>query len=165
MKIIFMNTLFQIDEKKYGKEYKNHFFEQYKIYIESADKISERRQKANNFFITINTFIITILWFLFKLEWLKELGYIKELVLILWFLISIIFWFLIRSYKQLNTWKFSVIHKIEEKLPLSLYSYERKILWEWKDYTKYYSFSHIELLLPIIFWIWYIIILLLFICN
>lgn len=160
-----MQKLFINEEKKYGSEYKNHLFEQYKLYIDSADKISDRRQKANNFFLAINTALFTILWFLFKIENLQELLYLKELVIFLWILLSIIFWFLIRSYKQLNTWKFSVIHEIEEKLPLALYWYERNVLWKWKDYNKYYSFSHIELLLPIVFWVWYFITLIYFVCN
>lgn len=160
-----MKKLFINEEKKYGWEYKNHLFEQYKLYIESADKISDRRQKANNFYLAINTTLFTVLWFLFKIENLQELLYLKELVIFLWILLSIIFWFLIRSYKQLNTWKFSVIHEIEKKLPLALYWYEWNILWEWKDYKKYYSFSHIELLLPIVFWVWYFVTLIYFIFN
>ena len=69
--------------------------------------------------------------------------------------ICIIFWYLIRSYKQLNIGKFVVIHKIEESLPLALYKYEWEILGEGKDKNKYYPFSHIELWIPWIFGILY----------
>ena len=63
-------------------------------------------------------------------------------------IICVIFWCLIRSYKQLNTAKFALIHEIEKHLPLALYKYEWKILGEGKDVSKYYPFSHIELAVP-----------------
>lgn len=53
--------LFSITEENYGAEYKAHLFEQYKLYIESAEKISDRRQSANNYFIAINTALISLL--------------------------------------------------------------------------------------------------------
>ncbi|MCX6785328.1 MAG: hypothetical protein NTZ18_00560 [Candidatus Komeilibacteria bacterium] len=77
--------------------------------------------------------------------------------------ICIIFWYLIRSYKQLNTGKFSVIHKIEERLPLTLYKYEWEVLGNGKDKNKYYPFSHIELCIPIILGVIYLILGIIFI--
>ena len=47
--------LSRVGEKEYGQQYKDHLFSQYQHYIESAEKISDRRQNANNYFITINT--------------------------------------------------------------------------------------------------------------
>jgi hypothetical protein len=64
---------------------------------------------------------------------------------------STIFWFLINSYKQLNTAKFALAHEIEEKLPLKLYRDEWKVLGEGRDRKKYYPFSHIEKLIPVLF--------------
>lgn len=49
------NKLLKTKETNYGEKYKEHLFEQYKLYCESAEKISDRRQNANNYFITINT--------------------------------------------------------------------------------------------------------------
>jgi len=60
---------------------------------------------------------------------------------------------LIRSYKQLNTAKFKVLHEIEEKLVMNLHKYEWEILEEGKNYKVYYPFSHIEMLIPWIFFI------------
>ena len=39
-----MSDLFSKDQKDYGDEYKNHLFEQYKLFIESVEKTSDRRQ-------------------------------------------------------------------------------------------------------------------------
>jgi len=60
-------------------------------------------------------------------------------------------WFLLRSYKQLNTGKFKVIHEIEKKLPLALYDFEWKILDEGKNRNTYFPFSHIEMIIPWVF--------------
>ena len=56
------SQLFQNSKDEYGEDYASHLLEQYKLYVESAENISDRRQNANNFFITIK---ITIYYFLF----------------------------------------------------------------------------------------------------
>jgi len=35
--------------------------EQYKLYVELMDKVSERRHQANSFFLTVNTILVTAL--------------------------------------------------------------------------------------------------------
>jgi hypothetical protein len=52
--------------------------------------------------------------------------------------------------------KVRVIHEIEKHLPLALYRYEWKVLGEGKDKRKYYPFSHIELLIPWVFGVIYV---------
>jgi hypothetical protein len=54
-------SLFRIPPDQYGGEYQNHLLEQYKFYLQMADKISDRRQSANNFFLTVNTALIAFL--------------------------------------------------------------------------------------------------------
>ncbi len=156
--------LFQKPEKEYGNNYKSHLFEQYKLYIQSAEKISDRRQNANNYFITINTALISFLGLSFQIKLLNDLDWFKPLFAILGIIICIIFWFLLRSYKQLNSGKFKVIHEIEKNLPLALYDYEWKILGEGKNKKLYYPFSHIELLIPWVFGFIYFILGIIFIC-
>jgi len=58
--------LFKAEEKNYGDKYREHLFEQYRLYIGSAEKISDRRQNANSYFITINTALIALLSLSFK---------------------------------------------------------------------------------------------------
>jgi len=161
---IMKTRLFQKSEKEYGDNYKSHLFEQYKLYIQSAEKISDRRQNANNYFITINTALISFLGLSFQIKLLENLGWIKSLLAILGIIICVIFWFLLRSYKQLNSGKFKVIHEIEKNLPLALYDYEWKILGEGKDKQLYYPFSHIELLIPWVFGFIYLILGIIFTC-
>ena len=47
-------------QEKYGTKYKAHLLEQYKLYVEMADRISARRQTANSFFLSINTALIAL---------------------------------------------------------------------------------------------------------
>ena len=154
--------LFNVEETEYGDRYKDHLFEQYKLYVNSAEKISDRRQNANNYFITVNTALLTFLGLSFKVDALKDLTWSRSLLSGLGIIICAIFWFLLNSYKQLNSGKFVVIHKIEQKLPLALFDHEWKILGEGKDYKKYYPFSHIELFIPWVFGAIYLVLAIVF---
>jgi hypothetical protein len=146
-----MSDLFAKNEKDYGDDYKNHLFEQYKLYVDSIEKTSDRRQHANNYFITINTALISLIGLSFQVKIFENVAWIKFVLALVGIIICFIFWYLIRSYRQLNTGKFAVIHKIEENLPLALYKYEWEILGEGKDKNKYYPFSHIEQIIPWVF--------------
>ena len=157
--------LFKNNEKEYGNDYKNHYIEQYKIYLESIEKISDRRQSANKFFLTINTILISIIGLSFQNNFLEDILFFKLFIAFAGVLFCVIFWFLIHSYKQLNTGKFKVLHKIESKLPLAIYEYEWEILEKGKNEKVYYPFSHIELLIPWLFGIIYLILLLMLICK
>ncbi len=141
---------------EYGEKYNSHYFDQYKMYVESVEKISDRRQNANNFFLTLNTVLISVIGLSFQVKIFDNYSWARVLIAVLGILICIIFGFLLRAYKQLNTGKFKVIHEIEQMLPLALYDYEWKILGEGKDKKKYYPFSHIELLIPWVFGIIYL---------
>ena len=151
-----MSDLFLKTEKDYGPAYKEHLLEQYKLYVESVEKTSDRRQQANNYFITINAALISLIGLSFQVKVLENVAWTKSLLALVGIVICVVFWFLIRSYKQLNTAKFLLIHEIEKHLPLALYKYEWKVLGEGKDASKYYPFSHIELSVPWVFGIFYI---------
>ena len=142
--------LFNIKPDEYGENYKEHFVEQYKVYINGIEKISDRRQNANNHFLGFNTAIIALLSLSFEIDSLKDLFYFRIAVLLLGISVSIIFWYLIHSYKQLNTAKFKILHEIEKKMPMYLYGHEWDYLGHGNDKSKYYPFSHIELLIPVI---------------
>ena len=159
-----MSDLFSKNEKDYGENYKEHLFEQYKLYVEGVEKTSDRRQQANNYFITINTALISLIGLSFQFKIFENLAWIKFILALVGIIICVVFWYLIRSYKQLNTGKFSVIHEIEKSLPLALYKYEWEILGEGKDNKKYYPFSHIELFIPWVFGIIYALLGVYFLC-
>lgn len=159
-----MSVLFSKTELDYGDEYKTHLFEQYKLYVESVEKTSDRRQNANNYFITINTALISLIGLSFQIKCFENITWIKSLLALVGIIICVIFWYLIRSYRQLNTGKFIVIHQIEDNLPLAIYKHEWEVLGKGKDNSKYYPFSHIELLIPWVFGIIYAVLGIYFLC-
>jgi len=53
-----MSNLFNQKEDNDTAEYKKQLFEQYKLYVDLADRISQRRSTANSFFITANAALL-----------------------------------------------------------------------------------------------------------
>jgi len=156
--------LFNTNKVDYGDDYNDHLFEQYKLYIQGIENISERRLQANNFFISINTALISVLGLSFNLNFLNYFSF-RLFASLVGFAICVIFWHLIRAYKQLNTGKFVVLHEIESKLPLCLYKYEWKVLEEGKNKKVYFPFSHIELYIPWLLGIVYLVLSLIFLFS
>lgn len=130
-------------------KYQDHLLEQYKIYQESAEKISSKRQTANSFFVTINTAIIALVSYLHigsststKYYWLVALAGVA---------ITYMWYRLIRSYRDLNSAKFKVIHEIEKKLPVSPFDAEWEAVGRGKNSALYLPFTHIEVGIPWVF--------------
>lgn len=145
------NELLRQSEKEYGEHYRSHYFELYKLYVEMADKISERRQSANSFFLTINTVIVGLASYL-QLGQTEEAGHLFYLIISIAGMIICYAWYrLALSYKQLNSGKFRVVHLIEQNLPLSLYDAEWEILGRGKDHKKYLPFTRVEIFVPWVF--------------
>jgi hypothetical protein len=136
-------------------------FEQYKLYVETAEKVSDRRQSANNFFLTINSAIVAFTGFLTTQSF--QVWHI--IVAIAGLSISILWLLTLRSFRSLNTCKFKVIHELEEKLPSKLFTCEWNYLGQGKSKRKYLKLSVIEQGIPIIFSILYIALILLMVFS
>ena len=112
--------LFIIDEKTYGKNYKKHLLEQYKLCVEMADKISSRRSTANSFFLSVNTLLITAIGILSRLG--SSFATFSSLWGVMTSIAGILFcwtWLVtIQRYRDLNDAKFNVINAIERRLPV-----------------------------------------------
>ena len=136
---------------KLDGEYSKVLLDQYKLYVEMTDRVSQRRGAANTFYITVNAAILTIS------SWSAEnFGFLIYLISFVGVLLCV-FWFLtIRSYRQLNNAKFIVIHEIEKELPLNLYSYEWEMLMKGRSLNNYWPLSHIEYYVPLAFGVFYI---------
>jgi hypothetical protein len=130
--------------------------EQYKLYVEMADRVSARRGAANTFFLTLNTAAVSAIGILWS-------GHLRESRWILGFLfggliIQCLAWFwLLRSYRQLNTAKYAVVGALEERLPASPYwAAEWIALGEGKDPARYWPLSHLEQSIPVLFAVIYL---------
>ena len=38
--------------EEYGENYQHHLLEQYKLFVEMADRVSQRRDQSNRFYVT-----------------------------------------------------------------------------------------------------------------
>ncbi len=132
-------------------KYRDHLLEQYKTYSESAQKNSDRRNTANVYFLSINTALITILGYL----QIKQAAHVEAaahvLIALAGIAISFMWYRLIRSYKNLNTAKFKVIHEIEKQLPIRPFDAEWEAVGRGENPDLYLPFTHIELRIPWVF--------------
>lgn len=129
----------------------NLFIEQYKLYVEMMDKVSERRYKANSFFLTIHTVLVTVLSGSISLTQQPTDQHIWILVsAIAGIIVCFTWWQLIRAYRELTRGKFKIIHLLETRLPANLFDAEWDAL-NHGDGTVYKPFTHVELYVPLVF--------------
>lgn len=143
--------LFISESAKYGDKYIEHLLDQYKIYINATEKISDRRQKTNEFFLGLNTALVALLGFIATKTNQHEISLMLGVSAIAGITICYLWYRIIASYKGLNSAKFKVIHAIELRLPLALYDTEWEMLGRGEDKKVYWPFSHIELHVPKVF--------------
>lgn len=142
--------LFGTPREQYGDRYDDHLLDQYKLFAESAIKVTEWRNSANNFLLAANTLLVTLYGLAATLNgaspWRCAVAGAGLLVAIAWFC-------LILCYKELNSTKFKVIHEIEQHLPLALFRYEWDVHSKRDDYTK---LTVNEVCIPIVFSVLYV---------
>lgn len=150
------DTLIRTNESEYGVNYKQHILEQYKIYIEMADRISQRRMLVNTFYTSSSAIVLTIY------------GIVKSISTIACPFVSLagltltFSWFqMIEKYKQLNSVKYHIINDIELILPISPYSAEYR---RCKN-NKHKPLTDVEKYLPICFAVLFLLITILNIIN
>ena len=138
-------------KSEYGQDYNAHSLEIYKVFVEMADRISQRRQSANSFFLSINTAVIGMVGYIgfdeaenVGQEFYLLIGFAGITLCLLWF-------FIIRSYRSMNRAKFKVIHEIERILPIAPYDTEWKVAGQGKKPLIHIPFTYIEMLVPWVF--------------
>lgn len=141
------------------EQYRNHILEQYKLYVEMADRISSRRDIANTFFLTLNGLVLGAAGALIDKGYSLSVKWALIFPLVvLW--LQCFFWNrLINSFKQLNGVKFYVVGELETRLPSSPY---RKAEWEallkeGNDRKVYWPLTHVEAKIPWVFAVAYLI--------
>jgi hypothetical protein len=146
-----------IDERSYAigrPEYQMAVLEQYKLYVEMADRTSQRRGQANTFFLTLNATLVTVLSSFLSTRPIGPAWLVFPLVALLvecgtWF-------FLVRSYRMLNSKKFRIINSIEDRLPVMPWKTEWLTLAGGNGPWRYWRLTLLEQWSPIIFAIIYV---------
>lgn len=161
----FVSNIWNKECKNLNKKDSKILLEQYKIYVIMANHISERRDKTNSFFLTLNSLIIAGLGFSYeKVNQLDPKALILFPVTVI--IVFCIAWLImIFNYRNLNSVKFRIICEIEKKLFCTPWGTEWMELGEGKDKYRYISLTTIELAIPIVFMLLYLIISYLYITN
>jgi hypothetical protein len=152
------DNLFKHSEEEYGNHYRAHFLEIYKLYVEMADRISARRQMANSFFLTINGAILAVFGspqFGISLANLgpEQSNDFSWIISLLGMIFCVVWLRLIHSYKALNTAKFQVILGLEQRLAVAPYETEWKVLEKGENRKRHKPFTHIEMIVPWVFFV------------
>ena len=141
-------SLISQSQESYGESFKAGLLEQYKLYVQSAENVSARRVASNRYLLTLNAALVALYGGLQSAGlgqnyWLLSVPVTGMLASFLWYQI-------IKSYRDLNTVKFKVIHELEQHLPAALFRYE----WELAEHGQgksYNPVTHIEQWLPLAF--------------
>jgi hypothetical protein len=145
-----------LGSEQYGEKFKDHLLEQYKLYVEMADRVSNRRAQTNQFYVSVISALLGIVTIASSIVGNQILTSTKlsntaflAVSLLGLFLCTI--WFInIFSYRQLNSGKFQVIHEIEQWLPYACYDREWIVLGKGRDVRKYLPLTHVEQYVPVL---------------
>jgi hypothetical protein len=131
------------------------FLDLYKLTVELADRVTARRGAANSFFLALNSALAA-----FAGSRVDDSSWVVSAAGLL---LAAAWWLLLRSYRELNAAKFSVILEMEARLPVQPFGAEWKYLkkdmlpW-WR--RRYAEQGAVERVVPMIFGMLHITILL-----
>jgi len=100
--------------QEYGEKYQDHLLEQYKLYVQTSQQVSEKRQNSNNYLLTLNSSLVTLF-----VVFLSTFGHNRWNALLpaTGLIVCFIWYSLVDSYKDLNTAKFAVITSLRISFP------------------------------------------------
>ena len=141
----------RMKSENYGDDCQAHLLEQYKLYVEMADRISQRREQSNRFYAGLVSAIIALLVVMGRFgvsgsSWsiaLLAAGVFGALLSVVWFIN-------LGSYRAINTAKFRVINKMESQMPYAGYSEEWAYLRPAGGPARYLQLTRIERYVPLL---------------
>ena len=124
----------------------------YKLHAELADRVSQRREGANRLYVSLHVGLVVFIAALLRFGFgdapehlvLGTIGGVGALLSVSWFVV-------IRSYRQLNTEKFRVLHELEKRLPYQFFTLEWDPEVKGERSNCYWKLAHVEVTLPVIF--------------
>ena len=124
----------------------NTLMEQYKLFVDTSERLVARRQVVNTFFLSAHTLTLSAIGLIVSKASGGPLVVIAILAIAVAGIVLGVAWkTLVRSYAQLNSGKFEVIHRLEERLPAALFRAEWAALAEGRDRTVYKPFTKAEM--------------------
>lgn len=144
-------------EELLGDAHTETLMAQYALYVEMADRISQRRGQANTFYLSVHTGVFVLL-----AGWLQGTGQdlpaYAAIILAAALVVACLAWFwTIRSYRQLNSAKWNIVGLIEKRLAIRPWgAAEWTALGEGKDPSRYWPLTRVETVVPLLFALGYI---------
>ena len=133
---------------------RKELLEIYKLHAELADRVSQRREGANRLYVSLLTAIPVLLAAFLRYE--MEAILVQGILTaggVLGILLSISWYIVIRSYRQLNSGKFDALHELEAKLAYPFFKREWELLEEGRNRSRYWRLTVVETTLPLGFFI------------
>ncbi len=148
-----------------SKDRQDQLLEIYKLHAELADRVSQRRDSANRLYVGLLTSLAILLAFFLRFGtetmpvWigLLAVGVLGVALSVPWFIV-------IRSYRQLNVGKHRALNELEKKLAYPFFEREWKFLKKGKTINSYWKLTEVESFLPIALFILSLILIIVSIC-
>ncbi|GCD09174.1 RipA family octameric membrane protein [Clostridium tagluense] len=149
-KVLFNKREFELSNVAIAIESKKILFDEYKLLLQTSENLIARRQIMNTFFLTANGVLISLFGLITGT--IKSNVHLHQCTFAIVGALLCLSWYsLIISYGQLNTGKFAVLNKLEQYLPVSIFSAEWVALGEGKDKKIFRSFTKSEKKIPLLF--------------
>jgi hypothetical protein len=133
-----------------GGEYPPYLFEQYKLYVETFDRMSSRRLLANAFFIGLNLIAIAIFSLSFKQkDLIPSLLELSPLMVVS--LLCVVWWKITDTYRRINFGRVKAIRELEKLLPVVPYQAEWSTTYKNKSSRLSSSLLGLECWVPFCF--------------
>ena len=138
---------------------RQELLEIYKLHAGLADSVSRQRGTTNRFYLLLMSGLFVLFPALLRFKNGVPLGVLMIGFGLLGTLLAVAWYIHIRSYRQLNTGKFKPLQEIEEKLAYPFFKREWELLEEGENPNKYWKLTVVETIVPIIFFVLFIIVL------
>lgn len=146
-----------LNPSEYGGRISDHLLEQYKLYVEMADRISQRRDQSNRFYAGLLAGMIALMVVMARFGVSDDVWDVVFLVGGLFGCFLSVVWLVnIRSYRALNSAKFTVINELEKKLPAQGFSTERELLRPPDASPKYFQLTRVEQFVPALMFVMFL---------
>lgn len=130
---------------------KNELLEIYKLHATLADRVSQRRETANQLHAGLLTGFAAVVGALLRFGpgesqpiVLLVCGFVGAALAASWYLV-------LRSYRQLNAGKFAALHELENSLEYNFFTREWQLLKGGKRARKYSKLTVVETVIPLVF--------------
>ncbi len=142
--------LFPAGSPSPGRRTQQSLLDQYRLLVESSERVVARRQTANTFFLSINSALLLFAGVLLREGDLTSVvgGAVGAGLSVLGFFICLAWWRIVTSFRQLNAAKFKIIHLLGEHLPAAVFAAEWGALGSGRDPSLYRPFTGLETRIP-----------------